>query len=85
MSEKRWQEVLIPKPPDEKWATNVSAPFREYFSTIAKARSEFAATLAASGYEFIASTRAVGVAAIDEESVVEDSDGQDDDTEEGAD
>lgn len=57
---KRYREILVPAPPNEDWARNVSAPFREYFTTIAEARERFAAAVSVSGYEYIASALSAG-------------------------
>lgn len=50
----RYQEVRVPVPKDKKWAESVSAPFRDYFTTLAGARQNFRDAVLASGFEFIA-------------------------------
>jgi type I restriction enzyme M protein len=60
----RYREIEIPSPPSPEWAREVSAPFREYFLTLATARERFVGTLRASGYEFVASTYTTGSAAV---------------------
>jgi hypothetical protein len=46
---KRYLEISIPVPISAETATEVSAPFREYFQTIADARAAFSSYLARSG------------------------------------
>jgi type I restriction enzyme M protein len=56
----RYQEIYLPKPRSQDWARAVSAPFRDYFTTLATARTRFLASLTESGYEYIASAHSVG-------------------------
>lgn len=56
----RYKEILVPRPRDAEWAKAVSAPFRQYFQTIAKARTRFSSALEGSGFEYIASTHSAG-------------------------
>lgn len=51
----RYREIRLPDPPSRDWALEVSAPFRKYFKTIAKAKEAFKQEVSSSGYEFIAS------------------------------
>lgn len=51
----RYREILIPRPPNPEWAKTVSAPFRDYFTTVANAREQFSRAISSSGYEYIAS------------------------------
>jgi hypothetical protein len=46
---KRYLEIRIPVPPSREVADRVSAPFRDYYTTIAKVRSKLAGYLAATG------------------------------------
>jgi type I restriction enzyme M protein len=53
---KRYYEVEIPVPPDTKTAESVSADFRDYYRTIAAARTKLQAYLASSkGHHFFVS------------------------------
>lgn len=56
----RYREILLPKPHDIEWAKAVSAPFRDYFTSLAVARTTFVSSLSSSGYEYIASAHATG-------------------------
>ena len=51
----RWREILLPAPKSREWAYQVSAPFRDYFSAIAAARTAFVSKVESSPFEFIAS------------------------------
>lgn len=62
----RYREILLPKPRSASWAKTVSAPFREYFQSLASARTSFLEALDASGAEFIPSAHSVGGAVLDE-------------------
>lgn len=46
----RYREIILPKP--EAWAKQVSQPFRDYFTTIAKAREKFREDMGKSEKEF---------------------------------
>jgi type I restriction enzyme M protein len=46
---KRYHEIRIPVPPSREIADRVSAPFRDYYTTIAEARSKLAGYLASAG------------------------------------
>lgn len=50
----RYREVRIPVPKSKIWAQEVSAPFREYFTALAKAKQSFREAVADSGFDFIA-------------------------------
>lgn len=54
----RYREVIVPQPKSPAWAREVSAPFRDYFTSLASAREKFGRLLKASqdaGFEYIAS------------------------------
>lgn len=51
----RHLEILLPNPISKKWAAEVSAPFREYFQTIASAKEAFLKEIVGSDRSFIAS------------------------------
>ncbi|MBI5769481.1 MAG: hypothetical protein HZA93_17025 [Verrucomicrobia bacterium] len=51
----RYLEVRIPVPKSKAWATEVSAAFRGYFTTIATAKVDFTEKVGASSFDFIAS------------------------------
>lgn len=68
----RYREILLPKPRDPQWAREISQPFREYFMTLATARTKFLTELANSGHEFIASARTVGSVEFQEQNESDD-------------
>ena len=41
----RYREIILPKPPNKKWAINISKPFNEYFNLIANAKAKFVASI----------------------------------------
>lgn len=51
----RYKEILLPKPPSSEWALETASAFREYFSTIAKAKPAFLEAIAGDGNEYIPS------------------------------
>jgi len=51
----RWTEIDLPKPKSKKWAQEVSAPFRNYFTTLGSAKTTFIKKAKASPFEYIAS------------------------------
>lgn len=61
----RYREILLPIPRDVAWAEAVSGPFRDYFTTLAAARTTFVTSLSESGYEYIASAHSVGSIAVE--------------------
>ncbi len=72
----RYREILLPLPRSAKWAESVSAPFRDYFTTLAAARTAFVTSLSESGYEYIASAHSVGSIAAEPAGTEEDTDGE---------
>ncbi len=62
----RYLEVRLPVPPNAKWAAEISAPFREYFTSLAKAKAAFTETLKDSKFDFIANVKTGGL--VDENS-----------------
>ena len=56
----RYREIILPDPPAKKWADEKAKAFRDYFSTIAAAKTEFLAAVQKSNLPLIAS--AAGVA-----------------------
>jgi len=52
---KRHREIIIPKPLSKKWATNISASFRDYFQAMDSANSKFRAGIEGGGLDYIAS------------------------------
>jgi type I restriction enzyme M protein len=68
----RWREVLLPKPKSAEWAREVSAAFRDYFTTIGTAKTRFVNAAKASGFEYIASvtsTEVIPVAVSDQNKI----------------
>lgn len=55
----RYREVILPRPPSRKWAKKASAPFADYFTTIAAARETFIGKVSADEREYVANVRAV--------------------------
>lgn len=51
---RRFREIIIPLPKSRKWADAISRPFRNYFTTIAAAKSTFIREVRASNFEHIA-------------------------------
>jgi hypothetical protein len=60
----RYREIVLPKPKSAAWANEASAAFRDYFTTLAAARTKFLAELTASGFEYIASAHSVGTTVV---------------------
>ena len=53
----RFKEVKIPLPPSIEWANTVSFPFRDYFTSIADAKSRFTKSLNSTDFEYIGSIK----------------------------
>lgn len=51
----RYREIILPKPPNKKWAINISKPFNEYFNLIANAKAKFVASIKNNNIPMIAS------------------------------
>jgi type I restriction enzyme M protein len=51
----RWTEIELPKPKSKEWAQEVSAAFRNYFTTLGNAKTTFVNLAKASSFDFIAS------------------------------
>ncbi len=56
----RYREILLPEPRSEEWAKEVSAPFRNYFHSLAEARRRFSADLSSAEFDYIESAHSVG-------------------------
>ncbi|MHA1731150.1 MAG: N-6 DNA methylase [Promethearchaeota archaeon] len=52
---RRYREITIPAPPNKEWATDVSGPFRDYFTSLAGARERFKRATAGGPFEYVAS------------------------------
>jgi type I restriction enzyme M protein len=50
----RYREILLPRPRNKAWATSTSAAFRDYFRTIANARTRFITRVKSSNFEHVA-------------------------------
>jgi type I restriction enzyme M protein len=50
----RYLEIIVPKPPSKKWALDTSEAFREYFTTISKAKAEFVDKVGSSKFGHVA-------------------------------
>jgi type I restriction enzyme M protein len=50
----RFREIILPKPKSKAWAKSTSAAFRDYFQTIASARSAFIEKVRTSKFEHVA-------------------------------
>lgn len=59
----RYREILLPAPRSSQWATQVSAPFRDYFTTIAESRQVFAKGIESSPFQYIASVQSIATGA----------------------
>ena len=51
----RYREIVIPMPPNAKWAREKSAAFKKFFSSIAVAKTEFVEEMRNCQYQMIAS------------------------------
>lgn len=51
----RYREIIIPMPPTSKWARERSAAFKQYFSSVAMAKTEFIDSMRNSQFPMIAS------------------------------
>ena len=51
----RYREITLPLPPSKAWADKQSAAFREYFTTVANARTNFVSSIASEEIPMIAS------------------------------
>lgn len=51
----RYREIIIPQPPNKKWAEEVSKPFSNYFTSMADAQEKFKRSIASDSYEYVAS------------------------------
>ena len=65
---KRYLEILLPVPPSHERAEEISSPFRKYYQTLAKARSELSEYLAHDNqHHFFVSGAEEVIVSIDEE------------------
>ena len=64
----RYREIVLPKPKSKAWADEMAAPFRDYFTTLATARTKLLDELTKSGHEYIASAHSVGSVVVEGES-----------------
>ena len=55
----RYREVVLPRPPNKTWARLSSEPFRNYFTTIAEAKTAFVERLRADSFQYVANVDAV--------------------------
>ena len=51
----RYREIILPTPPSRKWADDMSRAFRDYFTTLAKAKTAFLHSVQKSNLPLIAS------------------------------
>ena len=65
----RYREIILPKPPNKKWALKMSAAFRDYFSEVAKARERFVTSINNGSLPMIASATGAVVSALDDSAV----------------
>ena len=63
----RYLELLLPVPKSKDWAAQVSAPFRDYFTSLSTAKARFCERVRSSGFDFIASVLSAKLDAVDEE------------------
>jgi len=50
----RYKEIILPKPKNAKWAKEVSKGFREYFQTLANAKTQFIDKIKSDKFEYVA-------------------------------
>lgn len=62
----RYREIILPLPPNKSWAQSMSLPFKQYFTTVANARSAFINSLQGGGLSMIASATGSIVSNVDE-------------------
>jgi len=65
----RYREIVLPNPPSRKWAEDHEASFRDYFTTVAKAKTVFLDSVSRSRIPLIAS--ASGTTTADSEDTPE--------------
>jgi type I restriction enzyme M protein len=68
----RYREVILPCPPNKRWATEASKAFRDYFTSLAQAKADFLKAVASDSCEYIASVSGMVAASEEEESDAED-------------
>lgn len=51
----RYREIVIPRPPNKKWALDASKSFREYFQSMAEAKAKFVSSVQHGAIAMIAS------------------------------
>jgi len=56
----RYREIVVPDPPNEKWARDRSAAFRAYFTSLAKTREDFVRSVSSDDLDYIASVLSLG-------------------------
>jgi type I restriction enzyme M protein len=64
---KRYKEILLPSPCDEAWAADVSAPFRDYFTTLAQANDSLYRAIRESNLQFIDSVLPADIHGVDDD------------------
>ena len=57
----RYREIVIPQPPTEKWADDISSSFRCYFTDLAEAKKTFGRKTASDDFNYIASVSAYNI------------------------
>lgn len=68
----RFREIVLPKPKSKAWAESTSAAFRDYFQTIADARTAFIERVRVSKFEHVANvTSNAPVSVVDDEATEE--------------
>lgn len=70
----RYREIILPRPMSQRWAQKVSRAFRDYFTTIAEAKTRFVGEVSGDRIEYVAN-----VTSLSPSKVMEDT-GQDDST-----
>ncbi len=73
----RFREIILPKPKSHEWGIATSRAFRDYFTTIASAKTEFINSVNNSDFDHVANVASV-VPTEDEDIPAEDEDGNDD-------
>jgi len=56
---KRYREIVIPKPKSKRWASKVSAAFREYFTALAKSKETFVQEIVRDNLQYVANVSAI--------------------------
>lgn len=63
----RYREIQIPLPPSKEWAADKSKAFRQYFTSVARAKEDFVQSVSQDGFNYVANVRSASVSTSDNE------------------